>query len=323
MSRIGKLVRRAVEAVPRAISVVRDGVNRAVGEVRSVVSNAIDRAVGAMGSVIDSKLLKKAKSLKEKYKEEGKQGVIRGITSSGATKLPLMPIRISVNLIEDMSRAARENRESSPSSMLGGSNGMMFSVDDFMGGNNRMPNNTNNRGGSSGSSPPMPAQSNSGSGGGGVSTSGSVDVEDVRRAPSPEVEVPSDRLSLPQGVSLENYTRASELIKERVAHISDDIVVQGSRAGGTATSMSDIDFAIRVSPDVFEELIIQRFGTPNAGSAKERTMLHSIDAGKIQAGEAGLRVLRKELQSILGLEVDISVIKIGGQFDNPPRINLP
>lgn len=61
-------------------------------------------------------------------------------------------------------------------------------------------------------------------------------------------------------------------------------------------------------------------GTPNPGSAKERTMLHAIETGKIQAGEAKLSGLRKELQEIFGMEVDISIIKQGGAFDNPPFI---
>lgn len=101
------------------------------------------------------------------------------------------------------------------------------------------------------------------------------------------------------------------------------MVVQGSRAAGTAKPTSDIDFAVRVSPEKFDELIKSRFGTPNPGTAKERTMQHAIETGKIQAGEAGLRPLRKELEQLLGMEVDISIIRRGGPFDNPPTIPLP
>lgn len=53
---------------------------------------------------------------------------------------------------------------------------------------------------------------------------------------------------------------------------------------------------------------------------KTPAMLHAIKTGKIQSGEAGLRPLRKELEEIFGIEVDISIIKIGGEFDNPPFI---
>ena len=69
-------------------------------------------------------------------------------------------------------------------------------------------------------------------------------------------------------------------------------------------------------------MIQKSFNSPNPGTAKERTMLHAIETGKIQAGEAGLRGLRKELEQIFGMEVDISIIKEGGAFDNPPFIPI-
>ena len=133
-------------------------------------------------------------------------------------------------------------------------------------------------------------------------------------------KVKSGRYSLPQGISQEQFSNASKLLRDRVGDISNDIVVQGSRAKGTAKPTSDIDIALRVSGDKFDSLINQYFKTPNPGSAKERTMLHAIETGKIQAGEAKLSGLRKELQEIFGMEVDISIIKQGGAFDNPPFI---
>ena len=135
-----------------------------------------------------------------------------------------------------------------------------------------------------------------------------------------EIGGESGRYSLPQGISQEQFSNASKLLRDRVGDISNDIVVQGSRAKGTAKPTSDIDIALRVSGDKFDSLINQYFKTPNPGSAKERTMLHAIETGKIQAGEAKLSGLRKELQEIFGMEVDISIIKQGGAFDNPPFI---
>lgn len=131
------------------------------------------------------------------------------------------------------------------------------------------------------------------------------------------------KLKIPQGLTREQFNSASSIIKKNVGSISSDIVVQGSRANGTAKLSSDIDFAIKVSSKKFDELIKQRFGTPNPGSAKERTMQNAIKTGKIQAGEAGLRNLRKELEKVLGMEVDISIIKKGGSFDNGAQILLP
>ncbi|MCH8290756.1 nucleotidyltransferase domain-containing protein [Candidatus Poribacteria bacterium] len=98
--------------------------------------------------------------------------------------------------------------------------------------------------------------------------------------------------------------------------------VHGSRAAGAARAASDIDIAIRVSLERFDEIIRSRFGTPNPGSAKAQTMRHAIRTGKIQAGEAGLRGLRRELERELGMNVDISVIQIGGAFDRGPWVAL-
>ena len=50
-------------------------------------------------------------------------------------------------------------------------------------------------------------------------------------------------------------------------------------------------------------------------------MLHAIETGNIQAGEAGLRGLRKELEEIFEMDVDISIIE-GGAFDNPPFVSI-
>ena len=129
-------------------------------------------------------------------------------------------------------------------------------------------------------------------------------------------------LNIPQGLTKKQFTELSNLLKSRLNHISDDIFIQGSRAGGTAKSSSDIDIGIRVNKDKFDELIKQYFGTPNAGSAKEKTMLHAIETGKIQAGEAKLSGMRKEIQNMLDMDVDISIILDGGKFDNPPYIPI-
>ncbi|WP_027085180.1 pre-toxin TG domain-containing protein [Cohnella panacarvi] len=136
------------------------------------------------------------------------------------------------------------------------------------------------------------------------------------------VDKGAGKLTIPQGLTAEQFSSASSTIRQKVGSISDDILVQGSRANGTARVDSDIDFAVRVSPEKFDELISQRFGSPNPGSAKEKTMLHAIETGKIQAGEAGLRSLRQQLQQELGIDVDISIIKSGGAFDNGPYIPL-
>lgn len=125
-----------------------------------------------------------------------------------------------------------------------------------------------------------------------------------------------------QGLSSSKFSTLSSKIRLGVSHISDNVVIQGSRANSTARTNSDIDIAVKVDANRFDALIKERFGTPNSGSAKERTMLHAIETGKIQAGEAGLSGLRKELEAFLGMKVDISIIKINGSFDNGTQIPL-
>jgi predicted nucleotidyltransferase len=125
-----------------------------------------------------------------------------------------------------------------------------------------------------------------------------------------------------QGINAGKLAEISPILRNGTKHLGDDVVFQGSRVAGTARASSDLDIGVRVGPDEFADLIRKRFGTPNPGSAKERTMLHAIETGKIQAGEAGLSDLRKQLQRLLGMDVDLSVIKRGGPFDNGPTLPL-
>ncbi len=127
---------------------------------------------------------------------------------------------------------------------------------------------------------------------------------------------------LPQGLTAEQFARLSTRVRQATTHLGSDIQVHGSRAAWIAKTDSDLDIAIRVTTERFQELLHKCFGTPNPNSAKERTLLHARQTGKIQAGEAGLRVLRKELESDLGIDVDLSVISLGGPFDKGPYIPL-
>ena len=98
------------------------------------------------------------------------------------------------------------------------------------------------------------------------------------------------------------------------------------RSGGTANPSSDIDIAIRVSPERFNEIIndpqLSRLSNPNPGSSLDRTRAVSIDEERIQTGEARLRELRDSLQQRFGYDVQISIIRDGGAFDNGPQTQL-
>ena len=139
-----------------------------------------------------------------------------------------------------------------------------------------------------------------------------------------KVKVPNagKMLTIPQGMSAMRFKTMSKMVRDGASKFGDDIVVQGSRAKGTGRASSDIDIGIRVSGKRFNEIIKSRFGTPNPGSAKERTMLHAIKTGKIQRGELGLSKLGKQVENQIKMKIDLSVIRKGGPFDNGPFIPL-
>src|SRR5262245_50361421 len=128
--------------------------------------------------------------------------------------------------------------------------------------------------------------------------------------------------AIPQGLTEMQFATLSAKVRAAVAQLGNDIQVHGSRAAGTAAPDSDLDIAIRLVPDEFDQMLGRCFGTPRPGSAKERALHHAQSTGKIQAGEAGLHPLRKVLEADLGMEVDLSIIRIGGLFDNGPYIPL-
>jgi predicted nucleotidyltransferase len=140
----------------------------------------------------------------------------------------------------------------------------------------------------------------------------------------PSVHLKMVNHHIPQGLSETQFETLSKTVRQHIQtlELGDDIVIQGSRASFTAKPTSDIDIGIRVSAEKFDAFLKTRFINTNPGSAKERTMRHAITTGKIQCGEAGLRRLRRELEKMLGMEVDISVIKHGGPFDSTPIISL-
>ena len=126
----------------------------------------------------------------------------------------------------------------------------------------------------------------------------------------------------PQGLSPAEFKKMSETLREGASKFGNDIAVHGSRANGTAKATSDIDVAIRVSKEKFDEIVKSRFKKPNPGSAKERTMLHAIKEGKIQRGELGLSGLGRKIEKQTGIKTDLSVILKGGPFDKGPYIPI-
>lgn len=62
--------------------------------------------------------------------------------------------------------------------------------------------------------------------------------------------------------------------------------------------------------------------TPQTDVIRLSNYYQYIQTGKIQSGEAGLTSLRKQLEKELGMEVDLSVIKAGGKFDNGSQLHI-
>ena len=61
---------------------------------------------------------------------------------------------------------------------------------------------------------------------------------------------------LPQGLSEEQFEALSARVRSAADHYGEDIQIQGSRVAGTAESDSDLDIAIRVPRDRFEEKLV-------------------------------------------------------------------
>jgi predicted nucleotidyltransferase len=130
--------------------------------------------------------------------------------------------------------------------------------------------------------------------------------------------------TIPQGMTEAQFARFSQMVREsKASQYGTDIRVHGSRAADTAKKTSDIDIAIRVSPEKFNQILKESFKNVNLGSSKERTMKYAIENGIIQRGEIKLSNIGKQLENKFGFsDVDISVILEGGTFDKGPWITL-
>ncbi|MEV1070014.1 RHS repeat-associated core domain-containing protein, partial [Streptomyces sp. NPDC050263] len=131
---------------------------------------------------------------------------------------------------------------------------------------------------------------------------------------------------LPEGLTRSQFSEIGGAFRKEL-NIDADVVVQGSRVTGNVTGASDLDIAVRVTPESFDSLVAKRWPNVKPGSAQERTRDWAIDTGKITAGDARPKLsgLRSRVQAILGdnvHHVDVSIIKMGGAFDNGPFIGI-
>ena len=120
----------------------------------------------------------------------------------------------------------------------------------------------------------------------------------------------------------------------------NDFIVHGSAA--YYPGAVDVDFAIRVSPQDFNALLEQSFRKEvaavrargvdpftmkmaDATNADQKTLAHAVQVGKITAGRAKprLRSARDNASRSMGIEIDLSIIKFGGEFDVEPTLQVP
>ncbi|MFE1518242.1 RHS repeat-associated core domain-containing protein [[Kitasatospora] papulosa] len=132
------------------------------------------------------------------------------------------------------------------------------------------------------------------------------------------------KFGVPQGISSGKFSEISAMLREKGVGDIGKLSVQGSRASQHVGPNSDLDIAVLVPPRKFDRMIAESFGTPNAGSSRDKTRIHAIRVGKITAGDVKPRLsrVRDTLQETLGMKVDLSVIKIGGEFDDGPYIDI-
>ncbi|WP_307798678.1 RHS repeat-associated core domain-containing protein [Streptomyces beijiangensis] len=133
-------------------------------------------------------------------------------------------------------------------------------------------------------------------------------------------------IGLPEGISRVQFNAMKGVFAKKL-DIEADVAVQGSRVTGNVTGGSDIDIAVRVSPEAFDAMVQKSWKNPNPGSSKARTRDHAVETGKITAGDARPKLsgIRDEIQGILGdtvSHVDVSIIRRGGPFDNGPFLEV-
>ncbi|ROP44265.1 RHS repeat-associated core domain-containing protein [Streptomyces sp. PanSC9] len=131
---------------------------------------------------------------------------------------------------------------------------------------------------------------------------------------------------LPEGVTRSQFDDIGQVFREGL-NLDADVAVQGSRVTGIITGASDLDIAVRVTPETFDGMVARRWSNVKPDSARQRTRDRAIETGKITAGDSipKLSGLRNQIQEILGDEVhhvDVSIIKMGGAFDNGPFIGI-
>lgn len=136
----------------------------------------------------------------------------------------------------------------------------------------------------------------------------------------------TQRSGIPQGFTRTTFEDFSAQIRKGAGHYGDDIQVVGSRAVGAARPKGDMDLAIRVSPERFDDILRERFGSLTGHPPNLQTVIDDArNTGKISRRDLGLMQFTTRLgqQRTWDLtKIDLAVVRVGGTFDAGPFIPL-
>jgi uncharacterized Zn-binding protein involved in type VI secretion/predicted nucleotidyltransferase len=139
---------------------------------------------------------------------------------------------------------------------------------------------------------------------------------------------PKAELDIPQGFSKQQFAKFKRSVRQvaKEAGLPEgELVVQGSRAKGTAKSGSDIDIALRVEEGKFFDFAQQRIGSVRPGTKLHKTLLKAARKGKLSKFDISPefnQILGRGLESKSPYQIDFSIIKKGSTYDTGPFIPI-
>jgi hypothetical protein len=140
--------------------------------------------------------------------------------------------------------------------------------------------------------------------------------------------IATPNLKAPVGLSSSEFSSVSRVLRRELSDVSDDIVIQGSRASGRAGTFSDLDIAVKVSPERFDKIVEDRF-TGNIPKSRLDRLGPAVKDGRIFARDAGIVQVRNKVAKVLNIsnklakqQIQITIVKKGGNFDNGTQIPI-
>ena len=136
-------------------------------------------------------------------------------------------------------------------------------------------------------------------------------------------------MKIPQGFSekeFEDFSEAAKKLVEKQKLPNGELLIQGSRANGTARIDSDIDVMYRVNEETYNEFTTNRIESVHAGSALQKKLIKEAAKGKFGRYQIS-ETFNKDYYDILVpnspiKDIDFSIIKKDSPFDKGPLIEI-